>query len=119
MKSEKGESASILRRAIAGQLALWKAFWGIFVSLLFALYGVYYFVLWFLLYDPYTRLDRVAAIFAVIIFVCMLTASVAVWRCAENTSLTLWKWLARSTVVLYIAWYAYKSVVLALALLTL
>ena len=101
-----------------GSQPLWKAFWLFYFLGLHLLWlglvvstGVPPFIETLIAVGRATGLDSatiIRALYTPPIFAFAVLSLVVVWRCAVNTSLRLWTWLARLVVSLYVLWVASK-----------
>ena len=111
-------SATGLGGYLDGTQPLWKAFWLFYVLGFNLLWLALAFGLRTSLFtDIVIALKRatglgsetiIRAVYAPPIFAFSALSLLVVWRCAANTRLQLWTWLARFTVSLYGLWAASK-----------
>ena len=108
---------TMLDLAIDGKLALWKAFWGLYIVLPYVaalvIYGLVALLKHFHVIEPAKVADLIVTPLAYsAIFVIWLGAAVVAWRCSGNTSRAVWRYLARTTIVLLTGVPIVKAVVL-------
>lgn len=116
------DSAVLPRKGLLGYLdgsqPLWKAFWLVYVLGLFLLKLLVavaprssLVIETIITYQRMTGLSSEAAVLSLLAPLklgFLVFALLAVWRCAENTGLRLWTWLARLCVGLHGLWAASK-----------
>ena len=101
------------RRAYAGKVPLWKAFWFFFVPTPLVLYGLYIGALWAHLHlFNLVWLELFVRATSLAIFLCISVPAAAVWRCAANTQHRYWGYLAQFVVAAYLLWYGLRTLFL-------
>lgn len=104
------DGGRFLRRAYAGQVPLWKAFWLFFVPTPLLLYGLYIGALWaHLLFFNLVRLEMFVLATSLVMFLCISVPAATVWRCATNTKHRCWGYLAQFVVAAYLLWYGLRT----------
>jgi len=100
------ENRNFFLRCWSGSARLWQAYWlvgvvgQLFVMLLLALAGVLF---W---HSPHDNLWFNPAATSIVI-AWLVFSGVSIWRCAPNASMPAWGALARTVLVLSIAYGAY------------
>ena len=103
-------SVWFLRRAFAGQVPLWKAFWLFFVPTPLLLSGLYIGALWVHLhFFDLVHLELFVFASSLFIFLCISVPASVVWRCAANARRRYWGYIAQFVVAVFLLWYGLKT----------
>jgi hypothetical protein len=107
---------SLLSRAFAGRVALWRIFWLAFVPAPLVLWAIYLGILWgWATLTPMTDIRAIVVPFSLVVLVLTGTVGLCVWRCSKNSRSRIWGVLARLTVVAYLLWYGSRALSILLA----
>ena len=99
-------NGSIVDQALEGKLELWKAFWGFYVVLPYlaalAILGPLLLLNHLGVVEQTTVVELVIVPLAIsAVLVIFWASAVVAWRCSSNASRAVWRYLARTAIVLY------------------
>jgi hypothetical protein len=113
---------SMIDRALAGKLELWKIFWGLYVTLSLALGLIFSALVTILVSASSLATHGVASLIAVPIALAIpstlhFISAILVWQSAKNTTRIYWAYLARAAVIAFTIFPIFRGIYAVVSLL--